>query len=293
MNTDLDFQVADWRHAHLLPRAETLVHALEARFSRFRPDSELSFLNNRSTATVAVSDLMLTLLQAAKRFHKLTGGLFEPAILEQLEASGYDTSFEQLRGRTVTARQTSRPRVGISDLEVDTASGRVVLQPGVRLDLGGIAKGFIVDQVSTLLSPAADYLVDAGGDIYAAGRGADGRPWRVGVADPFDASRHVQIVEISAAAIATSSVMSRRWRTSTGSANHIIDPRTGQSIENGVACVTVVAPQAVAADVFAKTALILDPLEGSQFLESQAAHGLFVMADGCLRPTRHWPGTNV
>ncbi len=167
----------------------------------------------------------------------------------------------------------------------------MTLPLGIRIDLGGIAKGFIVDQVAEQLSTTRDYLVDAGGDIFASGFGDDGRPWRVGIGDPFVPGQHLQVVELRDAAIATSSVVSRRWRTTSGTAHHIIDPRTGLPVENDVACVTVIAPSTTAADIFAKTALILGPDEGSRFLDSQAAPGLFVMFGGYLQPTRLWPGT--
>ncbi len=292
MNTDVNLRVADWRDAHRLVKAETLVHALEARFSRFRPDSELCRFNARTEPAFAASELMLMLLGKARCFGELTGGIFEPAILDQLEASGYDTSFEQLSRVAVTPRQAGTRSHGIATLEIDTARGSVTLPLGTRIDLGGIAKGFIVDQVVEQLTPAGDYLVDAGGDIFASGLGADGRPWRVGIGNPFAPGQHLHVVELSDAAIATSSVVSRRWRTTSGTAHHIIDPRTGLPVENDVACVTVIASSTTAADIFAKTALILGPDDGGRFLDSQAANGLFVMSDGQLRSTRQWPGTN-
>jgi thiamine biosynthesis lipoprotein len=291
MNTDVNLRVGDWRQAQRLAKAEALVHALEARFSRFRPDSELSRFNARSKPAFEASELMLTLLSEARRFCELTGGIFEPATLDHLEASGYDRSFEQLSRFTVTPRSAGSRSHGIAALEIDTARRSVTLPLGIRIDLGGIAKGFIVDQVAAQLTPACDYLVDAGGDIFAAGIGDDGRPWRVGVGDPFAPGRNLQIVELRDAAIATSSVVSRRWRTTSGDAHHIIDPRTGFSANNDVACTTVIAASTTAADVFAKTALILGPDEGSRFLDARAAPGLFVMSDGRLRPTRLWPGT--
>src|SRR5512146_2691581 len=292
MNTDVNLRVADWRQAHRLAKAEALVHGLEARFSRFRPDSELCRFNARTEPGFEASELMLMLLTEARRFSELSGGIFEPAILDQLEASGYDSSFEQFSRCTVTPRQAGTRSLGIAALEIDTAGHGVTLPLGIRIDLGGIAKGFIVDQVAQQLSTTSDYLVDAGGDIFAAGIGNDGRPWRVGIGDPFAPGRHLQVVELRDVAIATSSVVSRRWRTTSGTAHHIIDPRTGHPVENDVACATVIASSTTAADIFAKTALILGPDEGGRFLDSQAVVGLFVMSDGRLRSTRHWPGTS-
>jgi thiamine biosynthesis lipoprotein len=286
-NTDVSVQVADWRWAHLLPGVETFFHDFELRFSRFLPDSELSRFNRRTGPDMRVSEEMLDLLAECVRLYGLTSGVFNPLVLEGLEAAGYDASFERLRPGARKGPAQAAP--SLDSLEVDAAAGTASLPVGLRLDFGGVGKGYAVDSASDLLVEAGGYLVDAGGDIYAAGSAPDGGTWRVDVADPADLDRRIDVVALSDQAVATSWTTRRRWQTSDGWAHHLIDPRSGAPAESGVIACTAVTQRAVDADVFAKCALILGPDEGLAFLESRGAHGLLVLADGSVLRTHGWP----
>src|SRR5207253_7452720 len=116
-------------------------------------------------------------------------------------------------------------------------------------------------------------LVNAGGDLRARGRAEDG-PWLAGVQDPFHPERDLTVLPVQDAAVATSSAVRRRWQMGAGQRHHLIDPRTGTSAASDVAAATVVAPDAVRADVLAKVALIAGRDAGLRFVE---AHGA-----GCL-----------
>jgi thiamine biosynthesis lipoprotein len=286
-NTRVTVQLSDWRWAHLLPAVEAFLHDFESRFSRFLPDSELSRFNRRETPCVRVSDEMLEVLKECVRLYRLTSGVFNPLVLVSLEAAGYRDSFERLPPTTPV-----RPAVAVPPLdclEIDPEAGLATLPLGLRLDFGGIGKGYAVDAASTLLVEAGGYLIDAGGDIYIAGSAPDGGPWRIDVIDPESPNSRIEAVALSDQAIATSWTTRRRWQTSAGWAHHLIDPRTGTPADSGVIASTVVTRRAVDADVFAKAALILGPNAGLAFLESQHAHGLLVLPDGSVRRTQGWP----
>lgn len=286
-NTDVAIQVSDWRWTQLLPAVEAFLHNFESRFSRFLPDSELSRFNRREAASVRVSEEMLALLAECLRLHRLTGGVFNPLVLESLEAAGYNASFERLRPVKQASSAVAAP--GLDRLQLDKEDGFVSLDVGLRLDFGGIGKGYAVDAASSLLEEAAGYLIDAGGDIYAAGSAPNGGPWRIDVVDPASPDTRLDVVALSDQAIATSWTTRRRWQTRDGWAHHLIDPRTGLPADSGVIASTVVAQRAVDADVFAKCALILGPSDGLRFLESQDAHGLLVLSNGSVQRTPGWP----
>ena len=285
-NTDVAIELSDWRWSHLLPPVETFFHRFEARFSRFLADSELTRFNRREMRNVTVSDEMHDLLSESLRLYELTGGVFNPLVLQSLETAGYDVSFEKVKAakNPLTA---SGPLPELTCLDLDGRHASLPL--GLRLDFGGIGKGYSVDLASALLAEAADYLIDAGGDIYASGVGPDGGPWYVDVANPTTPDSRVDVVALSNQAIATSWTTRRRWKTAGGWAHHLIDPRTGLPAESGVIGSTVIASRAVEADVFAKCALILGPEEGPSFLEARGAHGLLVLKDGSTRTTSNWP----
>jgi thiamine biosynthesis lipoprotein len=288
MNTDIVITVADWRQSRLLGRAEAFFRDFEARFSRFRPESELCRFNARQEPAFPVSREMMRLLELCRRFARLTGGIFNPLVLDSLEASGYDRSFEALPNQKSRKALSARPVPAFDAISLDSRTSEASLPLELRLDFGGIGKGHAVDLAAGLLADAGDFLIDAGGDIFAAGLSPEGGPWRVDVADPASADGSLGTVELTGEAVATSWTTKRRWRIDRGWANHLIDPRSGRWVSAGVIGATVIAPTAVEADVFAKTALILGPGEGLSFLSQQGVRGLLVLEDGSQRSTPDW-----
>jgi thiamine biosynthesis lipoprotein len=294
MNTDVLALTAPGCPADL-GAVEAIFRGVEARFSRFRADSELTRLNANPAAVVAASDEMLALLSVAQALHRRTGGIFDPAILPALERHGYDRSWEMVAaaggGADRGARAAAvRSRGTVADLVLDRRAGTVRRAPGLRLDLGGIGKGYALDRA--VRTAGGPLLVDAGGDIAA--RGSGGAPgehdggWVVSIADPFDGTRDIAVLQLRDEAIATSSTLRRRWQRGGLSAHHIIDPRDGDPARSGLAAVSVVAASAVEADVFAKAALILGERAGLALLEREGMRGLAVRDDGSHVTTGDW-----
>ena len=260
---------------------ERLFATVEATLSRFRPESELSRLNQNSGAPFTASPLLFQVVGEALEAARVTDGLFDPTLLRALEAAGYDRSFDELREGSVepgpvlpaTARGQWR------EVTLDPGRRTIMLPEGCGLDLGGIAKGWTVDQAVRLLAGRGfrHFAVDAGGDLYAAGRQADGSPWLVGVEDPRAPERDLVLLQIKDCAVATSSICRRRWMRHGRAYHHLIDPRTGTPAQRGVLAATVLASTVARAEVLAKAVLFLGPHEGLCFLEQQPdAVGLLV-----------------
>ncbi len=263
-----------------------LVEEYEQRFSRFRPSSELERLSCRTGEEVAVSDDLFEVLDLAMGFWRETGGLFDPLVRSELEAAGYDRSFALVPASS--AEPASPPPAGrrpsFGEVQLNVARRSVRLPEGGRLDLGGIAKGWIIDRLARRLEPYGPFLVDIGGDVAARGHGPDGGPgWLIGVADPFRPEEDRCWVRLEDAAIATSTVMRRRWRRDGCWMHHLIDPRTGRPARTGLSQVTVVAPTATAADVYAKTALILGCEEAFDWLDRRSLPALLVTPVDAVR----------
>jgi thiamine biosynthesis lipoprotein len=220
--------------------AEQEFERLEALLSRFRPDSELSALNRRGRLHAGADLLCVTELALAAR--QRTEGRFDPTVHDALVAAGYDRSFEQVAvGGTVAAGPPARCQ---GDVSVAAETGEIVLGPGVRLDFGGIGKGYAVDRAADLLAQAGPCLVSAGGDLTVRGGS-----WPVGV----ETSGGQITLELTSGAVATSGSDRRRWTTAGGEAHHLIDPQTGSPAETDLLRVTVVAGTAVEAEVLAKS----------------------------------------
>jgi thiamine biosynthesis lipoprotein len=153
MNTDIELRTVDPVCAPQVSDAARSFQQVEWRFSRFRADSELSALNARTSATVPVSAQMVDLLDVAMRMHGLTGGVFDPSILPELEVAGYDRSFELVPAARVCA-PSALPARGFDAIDFDRRAGTVTLPPGLRVDFGGIGKGWAVDRAVEIPPPS-------------------------------------------------------------------------------------------------------------------------------------------
>jgi thiamine biosynthesis lipoprotein len=229
----------------------TVVEGDEARWSRFRPGSELSRINGAAGSEIAVSEETFVLLDACREWKRETGGVFDPLVGGDLVSWGYAGSLEAERpGVAVSPRGAVPGDRGA--LALDRRRGTVAVPDGALLDLGGIAKSWSArraGRAAALLSEELSLLVDAGGDLYAV------RGKHVVVADAHGPSTVVRVAP--GQGVATSGHGRRLWRNDDGvSAHHLIDPFTGRPC--GRRHVTVVADDPVAADVLA-TAIAVRP----------------------------------
>jgi len=225
---------------------EQLVAHLEDRLSRFRPESALSLLN--ATGSIHGQHELAEVVSLALAARERTGGLFDPTVHDALVEWGYDRSFAQL-GPDHRPAPTPGPCGG--EVEVELGTGTVRVAPGVRLDLGGIAKGFIVDRAADLLASAGACLVNAAGDLAVQGTPA-GTVWPIGVDTPGGSTT----LGLPYGGLATSGVDRRRWRRGNIAAHHLIDPRTGAPSASDLLRVTAAGACAVDAEVNAKTLLL-------------------------------------
>jgi len=251
MGTDVEFLVEakpSSESAEALDAVEAEFHRLDALLSRFRADSELSVLNRCGALHAGRELLDVVELALAARWQ--TRGRFDPTIHDAVVAAGYDRSFEDLpRDTDERAPLRSVPCGG--GVTVDRAQSLIELQPGFRLDLGGIAKGYTVDRACDLLSPLGACLVNAGGDLAVRGSFRGG-PWPVGV----ETATSTITLALRNGAMATSGRDRRRWRRGGEERHHVIDPSTGLPSETDLLRVTAVARTAVIAEVHA-TSLFL------------------------------------
>jgi FAD:protein FMN transferase len=232
---------------------------LEARWSRFRPDSELSTLNRGAGRPVVVSPETLTLLALAVLGWQATAGRFDPTVLEALETAGYDRSFDQLPAHghpTGGSRPIPGPAPGLAGIRIDAEAGTVTLPPGVRLDVGGVAKGYAADLLCGQLraAGAAGVCVNVGGDLRVSGAAPHSGPWAIAVPHPHGGP--AATLELTDGAAATSSPLRRAWHAGGRPAHHLIDPGTGQPGSTSILQVTVVADEAWRAEVAAKAAFL-------------------------------------
>ena len=282
MGTDVEVIGVDVPR-RVLARAAASIEALEQRWSRFIPTSELSRLNGAGGVPVVLPAITFDLVEASLAWCRTTHGWFDPTVLPALLDAGYDRTFEQIDAaapRPVAPEGPSGPTPGPEGVELHARLRSVRLAPGVALDLGGIGKGRAADLVADELSAAGHRAcVNLGGDLRAVGRGPGGA-WSVGVDDPFNRETTVAVIGIVDGAVATSSSARRVWTSGGRRQHHLIDPHTGRPSAHPPSSVTVVAPTAVEAEVWAKAILLAGPVHGVELLAESGLPALIVDRDG-------------
>ncbi|MBA3873353.1 MAG: FAD:protein FMN transferase [Anaerolineae bacterium] len=275
LETDQDGQ-------RLLQAVPAEVEAIEAVLSRFRPESELSRLNQQPGQWVEVSETLLANILAAKQGARITNGLYHPLLLDALVAAGYDRSFEQVES---SEESISIPQVtDWQEIQVNIAQRKVCIP--APIDVGGVAKGWTAEQIAKRLSVYGACLVDIGGDMAARGTLEESAGWEVAVAEPGGREGDIVHVVVHNASIVTSGKDFRHWQRAGQNHHHIIDPRTGKSAETDVVAVTVMHPYAPTAEVYAKAVMLLGSQDGLAWINQQPnASALAVCDDGSVLAT--------
>lgn len=266
-----------------------VLETVNRQMSTYRPDSELSRFNAASAGTwVPISHDTRTVIDEALRVGRLTGGAFDPTVGPVIDLWGFgpDGSRKSLPSNEDIA--AARAVVGFAKVETrpePAADGPAVSkrEPGIRLDLSGVAKGFGVDKVAEHLEARGitDYLVEVGGELRGSGQGPEGRPWRVGIEKPTAMPGDLQrVVELKRAALATSGDYRLFFEHEGRRYSHIIDPATGRPVDHDLVSVTVVAATTMEADALSTSLLVLGPEAGMQLSEKHDIAAYFIVSRG-------------
>ena len=270
----------------------------EAALSRFRPDSDLCRLNQSSGKAFEAGRILWEVVKAALEAARWTGGLVTPAILKLVERAGYEQSFDLAKSNKVVQPDDRRNWVtqagdeifhaGWQNILLDEATHTIILPEGLKLDLGGIAKGWAAQQAMVRLLDYGPALVDASGDIAVSGCQADGQSWLVDIADPLQVEENLGLLALGKCGVATSGIDYRRWLQDGNWRHHIIDPRSGEPANTDLMSVTVIAPDVMQAEAAAKVVLILGSQAGLEWLEKQTQlSGLLAFQDGQILQSNH------
>ncbi len=270
---------------------DDVLAALDQQASRFREDSELSWLNAAGGGIFMLSDGLAEAVGVALAAARWTGGRADPTVGDALISLGYDRDFAAIDLRRGEPPGTPAPAPGWHLVQLD---GRLLRLPsGVRLDLGATAKGLGSDRaVRAVMSATAHeggVLVSLGGDIAVAGTPPrDG--WPVTAAEEPDHAGPPgpQLVRLTGGAVATSSVTCRRWRRGGTMLHHIVDPRTGLPADGPWRTVSVAAATCADANA-ATTAAIVAGRPAVSWLTREGLPARLVGHDGEVRCLGGWP----
>jgi FAD:protein FMN transferase len=256
-----------------------LFDLIEATCSRFRLDSELSRLNQQVEKEVNVSSEMFSIVTAALRFHEETEGIFNPSILSTLESHGYSKSIERIKGKELAITSPSSvATINSKPFTLNESNQSVTLLS--KIDLGGIAKGWVIDRAIQLLEGLGYGFINVGGDIRIFGSLPS--PLNIGIESPFSEEEIISSIQVEKGALATSTTMKRKWLMNGEWTHHLIDTQTGKPSESKIVSATVTAPTALEADVWAKTVLLLGEQKGQEWISRKGVTSVLIAKDGAI-----------
>ena len=243
------------------------MHRIDELMSHYKPESQLSRVNREAaSAPVAVDRELADLIVRALEYSEITGGAFDISYA----SVGYLYEYREHRRPTEAQIQAALPAVNWRLVEVDREASTIRFgMPGMRIDLGGIAKGHAVDRGIAILRGRGitHGSVTAGGDSRILGD-RRGRPWIVGIRHPDEHDRVIARIPLEDAAVSTSGDYERYFDEDGVRYHHIINPRTGTSA-SGVRSVTVIGPEAILTDGLSTSLFVLGPERGLALLEGR------------------------
>ncbi len=250
----------------LISRVMDEMRRVDELMSTYKPTSQVSVVNaEASRRPVVVEDDLFGLLQTALEFSRITEGAFDITYA----SVGYLYDYRRHIKPSDEAIAKALPAVSYKHVLLDPKTHSVrFTQPGVRIDLGGIAKGWAVDRGIEILRQAGieRAFVTAGGDTRIIGD-RFGKPWIVGIRDPREADKVIARIPLVDAALSTSGDYERFFEADGVRYHHILSPATGKPA-SAVRSVTVIGPTATRTDGLSKTIFVLGIKEGMRVLDS-------------------------
>jgi thiamine biosynthesis lipoprotein len=272
------------------------LRAIDEACSRFRPDSELRQVEQRSLgAPVPISPLLFEALEVACEVAVKTAGIVDPTIGSALVELGYDRDFDAITSGDHPPGYRALPAPGWWRITLDPEARTAAVPAGVHIDLGATAKALVADRSAQRIASAfgCGVLVNLGGDVAVAGRCPKGG-WAIGIAadpaTPIDAVD--QVVTIFAGGLATSGTTARSWVRHGRVLHHIVDPWTGESAPAVWSLVSTTAPSCVEANAWSTAAIVWghDAIGNLSALDVPAR---LVDVRGRIVPVAGWPVDSI
>ena len=234
--------------------------------SSYRPESELSTVNaNAVSGPVTVSSELLSLIVRALEYSDITTGAFDITYA----SAGQYYDYRNSERPDDNLLQEALPAIDYHHVRIDKSGSTIrFLHPGVRIDLGGIAKGYAVDRGMQILQQAGvtTALISAGGDTRVIGKRWD-RPWHIGIRNPRDEENIVSMIPLEDSAISTSGDYERFFEEDGVRYHHILNPETGKS-SHGVLSTSIIGKLATDTDALSTSVFVLGVDKGLQLIDS-------------------------
>jgi len=266
--------------------AEIIFNELDRVYKKFDPNNPSSVVSkiNSSDDWIDLDEESFVLIDAAMKFSQITEGAFDPALGNLIKLWGFDRLAEKVPTKVPSQSEIDEilKHCGVVRVELDSRTRRIKLNDGVKLDLGGIAKGYALDrayQIAKEIDPKCTGFIEAGGDIRILGPKFGSRPWVIGVRDPRKSDSAIGYLYLTEGAVATSGDYERYFIVDGVRYHHIFDPKTGYP-SRGAQSVTVIARDATTADVLSTAGFVKAQEWEYVVLEYPRLGGSVLLVDG-------------
>jgi thiamine biosynthesis lipoprotein len=250
---------------HCSDRIFTEMHRIDALMSPYKSESEISFINNNAAiSAIEISDEMSRIIDQALHFSRLSKGAFDITFA----SIGYRYDYRKKQQPSDDFISASLNSIDYQHIQLDKQQ-IYFDNTGVKIDLGGIAKGYAVDQALQIVGDCgiAEAMISAGGDSRILGR-KRGKPWMIGIQHPRKKNDVALVLPLSDTAVSTSGDYERYFIRDDGQrVHHIINPATGRSADSSWSA-TVIGPDAMTTDALSTTVFVLGAQKGIALIET-------------------------
>ena len=289
-DTVISVQIYDSDDESLIDNCKEICTKYDDMFSNTKNDSEISKINNANGQAVEVSDDTISLLKTAIHYGDISNGKFDITISPV--SSLWDFQSEDPGIPDDTDIQSALTHVNYKNIQIN--GNQVSLTDSeAAIDLGGIAKGYIADQLKDYLeSQGVEHaMINLGGNVLAIGKKPDGSDYNIGIQKPFDTTGDpITSVKIADQSVVTSGDYQRYFKKNGKIYHHILNPSTGYPYDNGLSSVTIITDSSVNADALSTTCFALGLDDGMKLVNStDHVEAVFITSDDKLHYSDHFP----
>jgi thiamine biosynthesis lipoprotein len=291
MDTVITIKIYDKKDEKILDLAFDRLNEIENRMSNTISDSDISIVNqNAGIKPVTVHDDVYYVLGKAKYFAEISNGAYDPTIGPLVDL--WDISRKSKERNKEGSKEIpsdseikkSRGKVDYKKLDLLEGNQVFLKEKDMKLDLGGIAKGFAADEVKKIMidNGVNSAILDLGGNVYAVGEKNGGEYWNIGVQNPFSTQGdNIGILKVKDSSIVTSGDYERYFEVNGKRYHHIIDSKTGYPSENELTGVSIISKKSIDGDALSTTLFVLGIKDGTKLLKQlEDVDAIFITKNG-------------
>lgn len=282
MDTVMTLKIYDGENEKAMDEAINRLKSIEDTMSAHIETSDLTKINeNAGEKAVEVDSELYRIIKKAKDIAEMSDGAYEPSIGPLVDL--WDIKEGASKRDSLPSKEDIEKAKSLVDYKkIKLLDGNKVFleEKGMKLDLGGIVKGYAADEVKDIFEKnnVKSAIIDLGGNVYVVGVKPDGDMWNIGIQDPFDEAQHSGILKMDNQTIVTSGDYERYFEYDGKRYHHIIDSKTGSPSESDISGISIISDNSMEADALSTAVFVLGRTDGEKLLEKfENTEGIFVL----------------